>query len=140
MAYNSIKDGIAKMLKAKGFTESPDIFTFEEGSDQSTDKKFRIERPNVSTDGEGVEFLQTLVRPVFTYKVVLGFKLSEQSEIIDYDVAQILLDTIIAYFNNPANYTSFCIKMKTRSIDSQLVDDHLETEVILEVLDDITLT
>lgn len=140
MGYQAIKDGISKMLKAKGFVESDQAFSFDESSDQSTHKKFMIERPAVSLEAEGVEFLATLVRPVSDFKITLGFKLSEKSVQMDYDVAQILIDTLIAYFNNPVNYTAYCIKMKIRSLETRRVDDHLEAEISLEVVDDITLS
>lgn len=139
MAYQTIKEGIAKMLKAKGFLESKDPFTFEEGSDQSTHKRFRIERPLVDCEADGVEFLSMLVRPVFGYRVTLGFKLADQTAIVDYDVAQILIDNIVAYLNNKTNYETICIKIKTRTVETRLVDEHLEAEINLEVIDDITL-
>lgn len=139
MGYQSIKDGISKMLKAKGFVESDEVFDFEEGSDESTDRKFRVERPTFTTDGEGSLFLQTIVRPLFSYRVVLGFKVSPQRQTVDYDVSQIAVDQIIAYFNNPTNYQSFCIKMRTVGGETRLVDEHIEAEINLEVLDDVAL-
>ena len=139
MGYQTIKEGIGKMLLAKGFYESGDVFNFKDESDQNVDKKFRVQRPEIDAEGEGVEFLQTLVRPIFTYKIFLGFKISVSKQTFDYDVSQNLLDVVIAYFNNPTNYTSYCIMMKTKKIKTDLVDDHLEVEIDLEVIDDITL-
>ena len=139
MGYQAIKDGIGKMLVAKGFAESSSVFDFEQESDQSIDKKFQIQRLTIDTEAEGVVFLQTIVRPKFDYLVRLGFKLSEEKQQLDYDVSQNILDTVVAYFNNPTNYGSFCILMKTRRVESRLVDGHLEAEVNLEVQDDITL-
>lgn len=139
MGYQAIKGRIAKMLATKGFTESDQVFDFEQASDQSTDKKFQIQRPLVDCEADGVEFLQTLIRPVFEYRVALGFKLSAEKQRIDYDVSQNLLDTVIAYFNNPANWGTDVIKMKTKRVETRQVDEHLEAEITLEVIDDITL-
>lgn len=140
MGYQAVKDGIAKLLKVKGFVESNNVFSFEQESDQSTMKKFRIERDEIDFTADGVEFLNTLVRPKFSYKVALGFKLAEQKERMDYDIAQIAVDQLIAYMNNPPNYTAFCIKLEMRTVKSVQVDDHLEVEIKMEVLDDITLS
>lgn len=139
MGYQAIKDGISKMLVTKGFMESSSVFDFEQESDQSIDKKFQVQRPTIDTAADGVVFLQTLVRPLFEYRVVLGFKLSSERQQLDYDVSQNLLDTIVAYFNNPTNYGSYCIIMRTRRVETRLVDDHLEAEITLEVQDDIAL-
>lgn len=140
MGYQSVKDHITKMLKTKGFVESKEVFSFEESSDQVTNKKFLIEREEIDLNAEGTEYLAYIVRPLFRYKLTLGFKISVQSQILDYDVSQILIDTIIAYLNNPANYSSAMVKMKTGNVKTQLVDEHLEATIQLEVLDDITLT
>lgn len=140
MGYQAVKEGISKMLKAKGFIESKAVFDFEQETDQSINKKFLIQRPNISLDGEGTEYLATLVRPNFGYKLMLGFKLAEQTPVLDYDVSQILIDVLIAYFNNPVNYTGFCVRMKTKTVETREVDEHLEIEIALEVIDDITLT
>ena len=139
MGYQTIKDGIGKMLVAKGFIESNSVFDFEQESDQSTDKKFQVQRPVIDCEADGVVFLQTIVRPKFEYRVMLGFKLADNRQQIDYDVSQNLLDTVVAYFNNPTNYQAFCIMMKTRRVETRLVDEHLEAEITLEVTDDITL-
>ena len=140
MAYQTVKDHIAKMLKAKGFIESKEVFSFDEASDQSTHKKFRIQRDTIDMDAEGTEYLATLVRPLFNYTVSLGFKLAAQQQTLDYDVAQNQVDLLIAYMNNPANYSSAMVKMKTTTVTIAQVDEHLEVEIKLEVLDDITLT
>jgi hypothetical protein len=139
MGYQDIKGGIAKMLVAKGFAESGQVFNFKDESDASISKKFRIERPEVDLEAEGVEFLNDIVRPVFIFNVALGFKIGTEKQTFDYDVSQNLIDTIIAYFNHPTNYTTFCIKMKTTKITTELIDDHLEALIRLEVLDNITL-
>jgi hypothetical protein len=140
MGYQTIKEGIGKMMKAKGFMDSPAIFTFEEETDQNLNKKFRLERDEIDLQAEGVEYLATLVRPVFNYTLTLGFKLAAERQGLDYDVSQNLVDTILAYFCNPVNYTTYCIKIKVKHVISRLVDEHLEVEFKLEVLDDITLT
>ena len=140
MGYQSVKDHISKMLKAKGFIESKEVFSFEEGSDQSTNKKFMLEREEIDLQAEGTEYLAYIVRPRFLYKLTLGFKIAAQSQIMDYDISQNLVDTIIAYLNNPANYSSAMVKMKTTNLTTHLVDEHLEVLIQLEVLDDITLT
>ena len=140
MGYQSVKDHISKMLKTKGFVESKEVFSFEEGSDQSTHKKFTLEREEIDMDAEGTEYIVNLVRPLFLYKLTLGFKISAQSQIMDYDISQNIVDTVIAYLNNPANYNTVLVKMKTSNLKTQLVDEHLEVVIQLEVLDDITLT
>jgi len=140
MGYQTIRDGIATMLIAKNFTESQDVFDFASESDQSISKKFRIQRPEVSLEGPGTEYIATLVRPISTYTIALGFKLTPARARFDYDVSQNLIDTIIAYLNNPTNYSSYCISIKTKKLETALVDDHLETTIQLEVLDDINLS
>lgn len=139
MGYQTIKDGIGKMLAAKGFTESNEVFSFDAESDQSIQKKYRVERPEIDFAGDEVQFLQTLVRPRFEYRVSLGFKLSAEKQRFDYDVAQNLVDVIIAYFCNPVNYTAYAIKIEPRSIKSDELDGRLEVEILLTVIDDITL-
>lgn len=139
MGYQDIKTGITKMLISKGFAESGQVFDFKDSSDASTNKKFRISRPEIDLEAEGVEFLNNLVRPVFQYNIALGFKISSEKQTFDYDVSQNLIDTVIAYFSNPVNYTSFCIKLKIKKVSTALVDDHLEASLDVEVLDNITL-
>lgn len=139
MAYQDIKIGISKMLISKGFADSGQVFNFKDETDASVSKKFRIERREIDFDAEGVEFLNNLVRPVFRFTIALGFKIGTEKQTFDYDVSQNLIDTLIAYFNNPVNYTSFCIKMKTRKISTEVVEDHLEALIDIEVLDNITL-
>lgn len=137
--YSNHKDGIAKLLVTKGFNESKSQFTFDEESDQSFDKKFIIIRPEINTEGDGAEYLQDRLRPRFSYKVILGFKLTQNKGTFDYEVAQNLIDSILAYLNNPANYTDFCIKLHVISVSEEKVDNHLESTLSIDIIDDLLL-
>ena len=139
MGYQTIKDGIRAMLISKEFVESEDPFSFEGEGDQ-TDRKFRIERAEVDLEADGTEFLINLIRHVSRFKLVLCFRLASEQRIGDYDVSQNVVDVLLSYFNNPTNYQSYAIKMKTNRVKTTLNEDRMEAEIDLEVLDDITLT
>lgn len=140
MGYTAHKDGIAKLLIAKGFTQSKNIFDFKNESDQSIKKKFRITRPEIDTEGENAEFLQDRTRPEFTYSVVIGFELGQQKQTFDYEVAHNLVDTIFAHLNNPVNYTSFCIKLHVTAMTETEIDNYLEVTLTMVILDDLLHT
>lgn len=140
LAYTTHKNGIVKLFIQKGFVESKQVFNFNEASDASTNKKFLFLRPEIDLEGDGVEFLNDIVRPVFKYKIVMGFKISPEKQTFDYEVAQDIIDTVIAYLSNPTNYIGFCIKLKIKTISIDEVDEHLEAVTDIEVLDNITLT
>lgn len=139
MGYQTIKDGIGTMLRAKGFNESSDVFNFSSESDQSTHKRYRVTRNEFAIEGAGTEYISVLVRPKFTFTLALGFKISAERALFDYDVAQNLIDTVIAYFNNPASYSGYAIMMKTTKGGLEMVKDHMEALITLEVHDDIAL-
>lgn len=140
MGYRAHKEGIKTILQKQGYIESPQVFDFKEDSDTGLNRRFLFERTDVEFSGDGVEFLIDIVRPINRYQIKIGFKLSPSAPRSDYDVSQQQLDVLISCLCNPVNYSSFCIKLQPIKISTVQVEDHIETVMAVEILDNITLT
>lgn len=138
MSYQTVKEGLVKVLMKQGFTEGQDVFSFDDESDQSINRKYRLDRSEIGFDN--AEYLNGLLRPEATYTLGLAFKMSNEKPRFDYDVAQNVTDALTAYIANPANFVAFCTILKINGIKSEAKDGFLEVTFALRITDDLTLT
>lgn len=105
MSYQVLREYFKKRLVAKNWIESKRKFNFE--SDLDFNNMFLLENP--STEIEDPSIVDRFF-PNRTFIIKLAKKISEQSEVAEYDWLQIQIDQLLKDIPNPTNFQSDSIR------------------------------
>jgi hypothetical protein len=137
MSYLTVKQGLAGIMNALGFSESEQAFTFGNASAMEYQNTFIIR----STEGSINDDSPTLATRFYdnqVWDIQVAFEKSSQSDIVNLDEIHRVKDSIIAQMDDPDNWRSFVRQVKYKSWKIEEEPSFYLLTVILDVTDVFT--
>jgi len=132
MSYDAVKNGIANLLKALGYTESTQATDFKHASAHEYGNRYIIK--NLS--GENQE--DTIVDRFYDaqeWQVQIAFERSEQNDVLQLDALHRAKDALLIKLDKPANWSGIAQMLKYASWTVVEAPNYYILDVRLSVLD-----
>ena len=132
MAYETIKSGIATLLKTLGYTESSQAVDFKQASANEYGNRYIIK----CLTGENQE--DTIVDRFYDkqeWQVLIAFARSENNDITNLDAVHRAKDDLIKLLDKPANWTSFVDVMKYSKWSVMEMPNYYVLDIRLSIID-----
>lgn len=138
MSYDTVKDGIAGILKLQGYIESEDMNDFKNVSAQEYGNTFILN----CVSGEANEpDTETMVARFFDqqlWRVQIALENSAQTSAANYDEAHRKKDILLRELDDPTNWSSYVRIQKYRNWSIEKTDNYFVLIIELKVIDTYT--
>jgi len=134
MSYDIVKNGIALMVKGRGFSESSKPFDFENAPANELGNSFILN----ALSGLMGEDSETLVDRFFdyqTWEIQIAYSKNENNDLVVKDTLHRDKDDIIKYIDKPANWTGIARIVKYSSWELQDFPNYYVLVIRLDVID-----
>ena len=138
MSYDTVKNGIAGILKLQGFIESSDMFDFKNASDKEYGNTFILN----CVSGEANEpDTETMVARFFDeqlWRIQIAIENSSQTAEGNYDQTHRIKDVLLRELDDPSNWISYVRVQKYQRWSIEKTDNYFVLIIELKVIDTYT--
>lgn len=136
MSYDTVRDGIALIIKGLGYAESTELDDFEDASVHEYGNTFILRRLSgeMAEGPDGSENLADRFYDNQAWEVQIGFDKTKA----DYDDMQRRCDDILSDIDDPSNWSSFVRILKYARWEIRELESYFVLVIELKVIDTVT--
>lgn len=135
MTYDTVKSGIANLLRGLGYEESNTVFDFEDASTAEYENTFIILAKSGKLEEVSAETIVDRIYDEQEWEIHIAFPRSSQNKIINLDQLQRKREEIINELDNSNNWKSFVRILKYRSWEIENKESYILLILKLNVID-----
>ena len=138
MSFDIIKNGIMARLKALGYQESKQAFTFENAANYELGNTFIL---NVVSGTARTEESQRIGSSLYdheVWEVKIAFKKSGKNDVIVRDDIQRKRQELLSDLDDADNWQSFAKFLRFEAWEVDALDDYVVLKIELYIVDEIT--
>jgi hypothetical protein len=135
MSYATVYTGIVGILNSLGYSEASVIDSYSNASVQEYADTFILQCLDGEADNVNSQTLADRVYDVQTWKVLVAFEKSSQSENINMGEIHAKKDLIIAAMDDPTQWQGFVRQIKYKSWALQMLESYFVVAVTIKVTD-----
>jgi len=135
MAYDTVKVGIANLLKGLGYQESEEASNFADASSNEYGNTFILNCLSGAMDEEDSETIVDQFYDVQEWQAQIAFDKSANSDVINRDDMHRKKDTILTTLDKPINWSSFVRILKYNTWNIQATENYYLLTINLKIVD-----
>ena len=135
MAYDTVKTGIANLLKGLGYQESEEASNFADASSNEYGNTFILNCLSGEMDEEDSETIVDRFYDVQEWQAQIAFDKSANSDVINRDDMHRKKDTILTTLDKPINWSSFVMILKYKTWNLQATENYFLLTINLKIVD-----
>jgi len=135
MAYDTVKVGIANLLKGLGYQESEEASNFADASSNEYGNTFILNCLSGAMDEEDSETIVDQFYDVQEWQAQIAFDKSANSDVINRDDMHRKKDTILTTLDKPINWSSFVRILKYNTWNLQATENYFLLTINLKIVD-----
>ena len=135
MAYDTVKTGIANLLKGLGYQESEEASNFADASSNEYGNTFILNCLSGAMDEEDSETIVDRFYDVQDWQLQIAFDKSANSDVINRDDLHRKKDTILTTLDKPINWSSFVRILKYKTWNLQATENYFLLTINLKIVD-----
>ncbi len=138
MSFDTVKNGIAGLLKGLGYAESQEAWDFENVSSNEYGNTFILNCLSGEMDDAISRTLIDRFYDVQEWQIQIAFAKSAQNEVINRDNLHRKKDAILPVLDNPSNWRGYCQMLEYKSWNIQETENYFLLTIKLKVVDKYT--
>ena len=135
MAYDTVKTGIANLLKGLAYQESDEAFDFTDASSNEYGNTFILNCLSGVMDEEDSETIVDRFYDIQDWQIQIAFDKSANTDVINRDDLHRKKDTILKTLDKPTNWSSFVRVLKYNAWNLQETDNYFLLTINLKIVD-----
>ena len=135
MAYDTVKVGIANLLKGLGYQESKEASNFADASSNEYGNTFILNCLSGEMDEEDSETIVDRFYDVQEWQAQIAFDKSANSDVINRDDMHRKKDTILTTLDKPINWSAFVRILKYKTWNLQATENYFLLTINLKIVD-----
>ena len=135
MAYDTVKVGIANLLKGLGYQESEEAFDFTDASSNEYGNTFILNCLSGEMDEADSETIVDRFYDIQEWQAQIAFDKSAHSDVINRDDLHRKKDTILKTLDKPANWSAFVRILKYKTWNLQATENYFLLTINLKIVD-----
>jgi len=135
MAYDTVKTGIANLLKGLAYQESDEAFDFTDASSNEYGNTFILNCLSGVMDEEDSETIVDRFYDIQDWQIQIAFDKSANTDIINRDDLHRKKDIILKKLDKPTNWSSFVRVLKYNAWNLQETDNYFLLTINLKIVD-----
>jgi len=135
MAYDTVKTGIANLLKGLAYQESEEAFDFTDASSNEYGNTFILNCLSGVMDEEDSETIVDRFYDIQDWQIQIAFDKSANTDIINRDDLHRKKDIILKKLDKPTNWSSFVRVLKYNAWNLQETDNYFLLTINLKIVD-----
>jgi len=135
MAYDTVKTGVANLLKGMSYQESKEAFDFTDASSNEYGNTFILNCLSGAMDEQDSETIVDRFYDIQDWQIQIAFDKSANSDIINRDDLHRKKDTILKTLDKPINWSSFVRVLKYNTWNLQETDNYFLLTINLKIVD-----
>ena len=135
MAYDTVKTGIANLLKGLAYQESEEAFDFTDASSNTYGNTFILNCLSGEMDEQDSETIVDRFYDIQDWQIQIAFDKSANTDIINRDDLHRKKDIILKKLDKPTNWSSFVRVLKYNAWNLQETDNYFLLTINLKIVD-----
>jgi len=135
MAYDTVKTGIANLLKGLAYQESEEAFDFTDASSNEYGNTFILNCLSGEMDEQDSETIVDRFYDIQDWQIQIAFDKSANTDIINRDDLHRKKDIILKKLDKPTNWSSFVRVLKYNAWNLQETDNYFLLTINLKIVD-----